>query len=304
MSYDDFYSGQGQDEDLMFLMQLFGSPQFEDGANQGMPGDTFSSRMANLKNIEYITGIPITQLMGGGSTGEAGEMPQMDTSYTAQVYGSNPMYADAFKAIDSGVDPQTVYQEMLNKRKEYGIAFDDGSPEYQDWADRTYGVLNDYAFENTKAKSEYEKAMSEYEGNAGNTFTIGSKKYQGSPDINGMASQAQLLGLGSEQDLIRSVADQRQQQRMAGASQADRQGYQTAQSLKGSKSMAPLTDLGVRRAQMAEKNIDGSFNPFQKYFDQKLLAPAYQRAQNTMVRSDANSEAMRKIMALRAIMGV
>jgi hypothetical protein len=278
------------DEELM--MMIFGSAMYQDPEGMGMPGDEPYQRMNYLQDVESILGVPIVQLMGGmdGLGGQAA--PQ--ASYTQQVYGGNPMYAEAFAAIDSGKDPVSVLNALVNAEGDpFGFSqYDDDALASQQA--QIGEILEKYAYESVQGRAENADAQ------AANTFTINNRKYTGSPDITGFANEYELMGAPSVGQMVEQIAQSQVAQRKAAQSPA--QAMQTA--ARESQTGVPFTREYAAAAKASPSLDEREFNPFYEKMLTDRVQGRLTQAQNTNVRSDANTMLMRRAMAMRALLGV
>lgn len=301
-------SDYGDYADDEFMFDMFDSPQYQDGG--GMPGKSASQKLAFLKSIMSATGLPLTQLLGGGVTHDP-VAPYVNQ--TLQMYGSSPMYQEAFGSIEAGADPQTVMKNLLdpNISKEFGIDPSDATT-----TSRIYDTLQAYARDRVQGRQYERENVSE-----GNTFTLANgKKYNGDPNIMGQASEYDLMGRQDPQELLKQFAAQRATKYEA-HDRATPGGVDLAPGIQrlngrvyndsGTSYSAPLGTPGYGSAQM-EKDLQNApmsgreLDPNSSYYKslQSTMKRRVEQSKTNMVRSDANSSAMRNILALRALIGM
>lgn len=255
--------GYGYD-DNSFLYDLYGSPQYQDGA--GMPGNTFSKRAAALKSMISLSGLPLPQLLAGGY--QETQAPAV-VNDTARLYGNNPMYKEAFAAIDQGADPQTVLANLVSSADQY-----DFNPDDTKVTDRIYSTLEDYA----KGQSAVSEAQAK--ADAGRSFTLSNgKKYKGDPNVMGFASEYDLMGRPQTKDLLAS--------------------YAATKAEKPNKNA--VTGSGYS---MANRPTPQGLSDVQKFQFERAAGRRLDQSKTNMVRSDANASAMRNLMAIRAMLGM
>lgn len=282
MSYDPYYNDQ------QFMWDMIDSPQW-DASEPGLPGDSLSKRTKVLRDIMSMTGIPIVQLLGGGGA----ETPQAPiVNQTAQMYGSNPMYAEAFAGIDAGKDPETIYQAIMNDASKWKI-----DPLDNEAKQRVFDTVSAYARDRLDAQTQAA------EQGAGKSFTLpNGKKYYGNPDIMGFSTQFELAGKPTVEAMMREYASQRQAKNGAprkggvdlfpGVEQAGGKVYQNGRG--GGSATMSQEDLMARL---------GDANKSRNFQAERVFKKRIEDSKSAKVRSDANMNAMRAVLAWRSLVG-
>ncbi|UOF82172.1 hypothetical protein [Caudoviricetes sp.] len=277
-------------DDSQFMFDLFGSPQYQEGG--GVPGNSFSQRAAALKSLISLTGLPLPQLLAGGATQE---QAAPFVNETAQIYGNNPMYQEAFAAIDQGADPQSVMSNLLAKSGDYGFDGNDATT-----TARIFDTLNSYARDRVKGQ-QYE--MENADPNRSFTLANG-KQYKGDPNIMGMASEYDLMGAPDPKQLLNQYALERgtKMQRAKQEGVAKTMGVPLAD--RGGSQADPAIGFGGPLLDKMEKMQAAGMTPIQRKAFEQTANHRIERSKANMVRSDANSSAMRNLLAVRALLGM
>ncbi len=276
--------------------------------------DTVDPFYAQNKKIDYLnkianmTGIPFVQLAGvGGEQAAAPQVPQ-----TRQMYQGNAAFQKAFDAIDAGYDPYSVTAAYVQDSK----------------ADPTLAGIDPKEFRSIAEQYAKERVATPEQG--GFSKADGSKyKYSplGGNDIYATASEYDLMGAPSMDEALRLVAQSRRQSQGGSASlpfttrEVDTPAGEYAQGFTPGRKAAgatfekvpagkktvvnPLPDfirpvLGGKRAPVSagDRQVDESFDNIAKWRTEQRL----NKAAGTQVRSDANTNAMRRIVALRSLL--
>lgn len=293
------YSGYNTDQ---FMWDLYGSPQFgQDEA--GLPGDSVSKRMSMLKSIMSTTGIPIVQLLGLDPATMGGQEQQdpLPVNQTGAMYGSNPMYASAFAAIDEGKDPESVYQTLVSKAQDYG--FDPNDPTA---TDRIFSTVLNYA----KDKVGVQEAAAKQSAGSGSTFTLPSgKKIHGGPDIMGFQSEFDLLGQPQVADLMSQYAASMRPKNMKHT--VSRKGgvdvapgfEQVGSTVFGPNGFKQKVGSSQEGYDLAQNSAVAGLSKNQRFQAERVFNKRINSSKQNMVRSDANANAMRAVLALRNLVG-
>lgn len=254
-----------------FLYDLYGSPQYQEDA--GMPGDTFSKRASALKSIMSMTGLPLPQLLGGNFTQDQ-QAPVVNT--VGQMYGTNPMYKQAFEAIDSGNDPDTVLKHLI----------DSGAVDATDQnvVGHVFSTIENYAKENqdNAAKLAAQGQDASYTLSNGKTF-------KGDPGIMGWSSEHDLLGNPDVRSLMEQYAASRPRVQQ--------------QSVPQYGSRHNMVAAPAWSAMAQHTNQAPALNAMQQQMFKGWMQPRIDQSKTNMVRSDANAAAMQSMLALRALIG-
>lgn len=279
-------------DDSQFMFDLFTSPQYQEGG--GVPGNSFSQRAAALKSLISLTGMPLPQLLAGGATQD--QAAPFVNEY-AQMYGNNPMYQEAFAAIDQGADPQSVMKNLLDNSKDYGF---DGSDETA--SARVFDTLQGYARDKVK---ETQYNLENADPNRSFTLSNG-KQYKGDPNIMGMASEYDLMGAPDPKQLLNQYALERgtKMQRAQQERVAKTMGVPLANGGDGGVPRETALGFGGPLLDQMEKMKASGMTPIQRKAFEQTANHRIERSKANMVRSDANSSAMRNLMAVRALLGM
>ena len=224
---------------------------------------------------------------------------------TGVMYGSNPMYAAIFKAIENGTDPITA----SNAAKAQFPEFSSMLPE--DFNTQVVGVATQYAGNRAKAQNDRTQWETENaDAVGGYTMPDGSKSKQaplGGNDINSTASEYELLGAPSVDGLMRQYAESKNGiSQRSGADQPVALG-----SWRVAKDGVPGGVAASEQFPMKKNSslftTDGSTtsNPRFKALEDRArqsVSNRVEQSKNVRIRSDANRNAMNRIMALAAVM--
>lgn len=277
MSYDDtLYSDLTEDELLQMLANYQGST---------LPGKTPSQQLNYYQDLVSTLGFDPVQQSGIGWDEPA---PQEEVSLQRTAYSSNPIFSEVFDRIDSGSDPISAYNET-RKAHEKDL----------DWEGEDAKTLSsaakDYAFERAKS---LQKAQSE-----GATYTRpDGSKYKNAPlggnNIFASASEYDLLGQPTVDDLVaeygRSLATPRTpMQAGKKAIEAVGAGWDKVGGVLRGK--APAKPAPPPTGLTGDKRTDDAMK--------MRLTEVIDKKKATQVRSDANVNAMRRILALRTVLG-
>ncbi len=267
MSYDPYYDFE---EDVQptdeWMYQLYGSPQFDSGVNP-LPGKTLAQDRSYMNDLMKQTGLSIPMLAGTMNEG-AGD--DGGVSALKQLYGSNPQYARIFEALESGNDPDTAVKGVID---EFGIdEFDDTT------IDRLYDVADKYGQGRMGSGADRSRQFTMANG----------KKFEGDPDINGFATEHQLMGAPSDGKYTGELMKR----------YAQSQGRDLGRGKRGSALPTAW------RKPTGRPNAAGGVS---KEVQDAIAAVAkwrMQESRQTNVRSDANKDMMRNILTYRSVYGI
>lgn len=237
------------------------------GAGAGgaqMPGKTAAQRLAYLKSFESLLGVPMTALAGQAGQGSSVAPPPFVSQQRA-IYGDNPMYKNVFDAIDNHVDPDTALKMAGVKP----VADDPNSAVVRQAA-------VDYATEKVRYNQDLQKQQTA-------TFTKpDGSKYKNAPlggtDIFGTASEFDLMGAPTEQTLV----------------------DQYVKSLGTKRQTGTKTTMNVGPHGPAV----GTPSKAQRSLATRVANHRITQAKGTQVRSDANANLMRRILAAKTLLGL
>jgi hypothetical protein len=273
-----------------------------------MPGDTFSKKVSALKAFASLSGLPIAQLLGGGAT-PTPQAPVVNT--VGEMYSSNPMYQQAFAALDSGNDPDTVLQHLIDTKAVDGTD--------QNKLGHVFNVLSDYA------KANVDNAQTLAAQDQGSSYTLANgKKFKGDPGIMGFTSEYDLLGQPQVADLMKQYAASRPVTQAQTVPQFAGGGLfsqgQSVPNHAGGVDVAPGREFangklyggGQTLAQpdqaaaydAAQSGTHYGLNPLFAQQIEGRLKGRLNSAKTNMVRSDANTAAMQNLLSIRALLGV
>ncbi len=320
--------GQLSDEDMLALYS---------GIQGQLPGGKPKDRLSFLSSMSNMLGFNPVALAGVENPDPKAADPFVDPgNVTSETYAGNPLYDTIFQMIDQGADPVTA----VKKAKDSGQF---GSIWTAEDEKQNLQIAVDYKKEEvgrTQAQQAWDTKTSAK--TAAYTAPDGSKYKQspmGGNDINGFASEYDLLGAPSEQDLISEYAASvkpkaasasetaRMIREQSGRSaqpqmgqRADGFGWGATMPVAASQDMGDTTGRvapglgggawsawakagGLKMPQTATKS-KGQFSDnseVEKYAQQEAKFQAKTRvgrSKNTMVRSDANRNAMARVAAL------
>ena len=289
-----------------------------------LPGNTPQQRLNYLQDLEQSLGFSPIQL--AGVTNPAVQVPQWEEplNITGQMYGADPVYGSIFRAIDE--DQASPIAAAKAAMKQAGI-----DPQLdKDTYNQAISVATDYArekFENQQKRANWERE------NAGQfaTYTApDGSRYKNSPmggnDIYGTASEYELLGAPNVDELMKQYAQSRSPRQgprqsdpsffnapaaFGLASKANAIAGQVVNALGGgvgpeATSVGPeATSVWTNAGRRAQEPTSKSVKPtdFFEKMDKKArksLQARLDTAKQTNIRSDANRNAMNRIMALAA----
>ena len=295
MAYDDPYVPQDDDEILQMLMQYQGST---------LPGNTAAQQMNYYQDLTSTLGFDPVQQAGLQEEQAPPEQPYVPPVSKQRIaYGSNPLYVELFDRIDSGQDPITAYNEV-EKSHAKDITWTDTLGADTSDAKNISTAAKDYAFERASAfqgEQDFQQKQLATQQKQSYTQPDGSK-YKNTPlggnDIYGTASEFDLLGQPDVDVLLKQFATQNKgfapQVQMQNAGPQKRypktgggggeRSYEQPQLQVTNRSYVGGTAQSDAAARQATKN-------------------RIKQSQATRVRSDANTNAMRRILALRTILG-
>ena len=264
--------------------------------NPQLYGDNPAKRLNFLQDLESSLGFSLAQT--AGTTDPAAQQYQAPINQTGAIYGTDPFYASIFQAIEEGKDPITAAKLA---RDQLGYQ---GTPE--EFNQQVVSVATQYAGE--RVKNQQEQASWEAENGGGWTMPDGSKAKQtplGGNDIRATASEYDLLGAPDVDQLMAQYAQSKTPSVTPGKFQSasagpekDGFGWRAAPQAAGT-------------AQTRQGQIQPNANkPTQlaggDYFANKVakdsISKRVDQSKNTQIRSDANRNAMRRIMALAGLM--
>lgn len=263
-SYYGNTDASGQSEDELIAM-LYGAG----ASGASSPGKTAANRLSYLKSFEGLIGVPMTALAGQAGVSQE-TLPFM--SQQRAIYGNNPMYAGIFDLIDQGADPDSA---LLSA----GVKSAEDDPE-------GYGLVRqaavDYATEKVRYNQETQKNGASY------SMADGSK-YKNAPlggaDIYGTASEYDLLGAPTEDQLVQQyVASKAKKSPSAGRSY----------SVSPGVSAVHPEDAGL---------VEWKPSRMDQFGAQRAAKDRVTKAKGTQVRSDANTNLMRRIIAAKTLLG-
>ena len=325
-------------------MGLYEDPYDQELLNQyamidgQLPGAKPKDRLSFLNSMSNMLGFNPVALAGVQNPEQ--DIPQWTETpnETGMTYGSNPLYASIFQAIDNGADPISAAKAAKDSGQ-FGTMTD---------ADfnRNIEIATKYAGENAAQVSAKTKFEAENADKIGGYTAPDGSKYKQSPmggnDINGWASEYDLLGTPSEQDLVAQYAQRDPKLRQASdkmkidstkgrmalppGQRADGFGWGPSTHAQMSDNTSAVGTGGVRAvmgdipgyntgrgdsilpasAATNDPNYDpkGLFSTdkgvdkMARYQAEKVAKGQITKAKGTMVRSDANTNAMRRVAAL------
>jgi hypothetical protein len=307
---DPMFSDPTDEELMMQYMQMQG----------GIFGDNPAKRMNMLQDYFQTLGFNPVEL--AGTNPQAAPTPPTYQNSIGRIYGTDPVFGDIFNAIEGDVDPISAVKEAA-KREGWT----------QDETNQNLQIATQYASEriqNMDKMSEWERENAGAMG--GWTMPDGSKAKTaplGGNDINATASEYELMGAPTEEELIRQYAGGRNPSRRvvpgagvsaSGGVDADGFGWNApsaeAQTQRFDNAVAgvpsqfwagatPKAKPGVTQPRTV-KGGQFSDNPLVEKYAQKEAKGDTKRfvnkAKNQRVRSDAGEAAMQRIMALAAMM--
>lgn len=269
--YNDNQDPYGVDE---WMYTLMASPQWSAQVNP-LPGSTLAQDRAWLNDLQKQTGLQLVPLL----TGQTQPVAPFQ-SETKAMYGANPMYGKLIEAIDSGNDPDTAVAGVAS---EFGVSLSDPAV-----AERLTGIADSYARE----KFQYNQQAQGPQGM--NKFTANGKTYEGSPDVMGFANEHELMGSptaqGLSQDLLRQYASKNRSARPAARPEDVIRGV--VNRAAGAFGGGPKEAVGGGVSKEVQDAIG------------RVAAMRVAKAKTTNVRSDANRDAMQKVLTHRALYGV
>jgi hypothetical protein len=307
---DPRFDNPTDEEMMMQYMQMQG----------GIFGDNPAKRMNMLQDYFQTLGFNPIEL--AGTTPQAAPVPPTYQNSIGRIYGTDPVFGDIFNAIESNVDPISAVREAA-KREGWT----------QDETNQNLQIATQYASEriqNTDKMAEWERENAGAMG--GWTMPDGSKAKTaplGGNDINATASEYELLGAPTEEELIAQYAGNRNPNRRvvggqgvsaSGGVGADGFGWNaptpSAQTEKFDSAVAGVpSQFWAGAAPRANPRVTqprtaggGRFsdNPLVEKYAQKEAKGDTRRymdkTKNQRVRSDANNAAMQRIMAMAAMM--
>lgn len=305
------YADLSEDELIQMLAGYQGST---------LPGKTPAAQLNYYQDLVSTLGFDPVQQTGLG-WGEEEQASRPKTSLQRTAYGANPIYKEVFDRIDSGMDPTTAYEETK--------AAHDKELDWDANGKDIASAAKDYAFERAKnIQTEEETAA------AGQSYTRpDGSKYKNAPlGGNGIfetASEYDLLGAPTVDDLVSQYAQSRRKttpgQGGPGSSIADVFKHQ-AEIVNGPDDVAFNKDFGIRgtagdprkqgptsdptmgrRSKNAgrQQAIDAGYtgDKITDNVTKMKLTETLNKKKGTQVRSDANTNAMRRILALRTVLG-
>lgn len=311
---------QVSDEDMLALYS---------GIQGQLPGGKPKDRLSFLSSMSNMLGFNPVALAGVENPDPKMADPFVDPgNATADVYGSNPLYASVFDAIDAGADPVSAVKAAKDSGQ-FGAMWTDADQQ------QNLQIATDYAKEKVKGNQAYQEWEAKTGAKAQGYTAPDGSKYKQSPmggnDINGFASEYELLGAPSEADLVSQYAAANKVQpklskdekasaikAQSGASGmrggpsynlGDNMGWhytnpadQKAAESKSRAAQAPRAgagtglfyDDGVGTSGVDRSVLDAQASKAAK----GSVARRVDQSKNTMVRSDANRNAMARVAAL------
>ncbi len=295
--YMDPYQDMGEGDMLAMYAQM----------NPQLFGNDPAKRLNYYQDLMSTLGTDLVQT--AGVTNPAAEQYMEPMNQTGAIYGSDPLYASVFQAIEDGKDPITASKLA----KDAGLF--KGTD--QEFNDRVVSVATQYAGErvqNQQARSQWEA-----ENGGGWSMPDGSKYKQtplGGNDVRATASEYELMGSPDPQALF----DQYLQQNgtrpkmtpgagiSASAGPANSNGFGWS---AGATPTAPRTDADKKKpAAVADPNTQprnaaprlAGGNFFLEKAAKDSINKRVDQSKNTSVRSDANRNLMRRITALAGLL--
>ena len=310
MSNDPYSPYQSDDDDLMNMFLQYGLQ----GETNSMPGDTMQQKLNYYQDIVSTLGVDPIQQAGLGQ--EAQPQWVEPTSKARQVYGSNEAYSNMFDLIDQGYDPDTALSMTSEAAKagqfESVKNWDDSPESLTKLSDRA----NQYAFE--KAGADQDRQMFEAKNAPSYTQADGSK-YKNAPlggnDIYATASEYDLLGAPDVDSVLSQYAKERGSADFYGKSQPNKPVPVSKGDGRGATAPKGAGDWGYTDP-VANKSSDSKRKaiaaPKQKLVSGDKITDNNARLQvqkridatkGNQVRSDANKNAMMRLMAFRTMIG-
>jgi hypothetical protein len=276
MPPQDEFSGLTEEELIALLGSLGGV------TNGGIPGKSAANKLNYYQDLISTLGFDPVQQAG---IDVADQPPPEEyvpgVNKQRYIYESDPTYKQIFDLIDQGASPATAVSEADLK--------DDQAKEAQK-------VATDYAgsvVDEMNSRQKFETSQAAKQKKASYTAADGSK-YKNAPlggnDVFGTASEYDLLG----QPSIDELAQQLGQTRLA-----QTPGLRTHNTRGGPVAVGAgtkATDTMVSKAYGNESGVTRAAT-------RNAAADRITKAKNTQVRSDANTNAMRRILALRTVLG-
>lgn len=293
LGYDPF-TDMGEDD----LIAMYA------GMNPQLYGENPAKRLNYYQDLAQTLGFDLVQLAGVDNPAQQVPQWQEPINQTAQMYGSDPFFASIFQAIENGADPISATRAARDQ-----LGMPEGMTQ-DDFNQTILPIATQYAGERVKtqqARMDWERENADKIG--GWTAPDGSKYKQspmGGNDIRATASEFDLIGAPSVEDLISQYAKDRNPANRirpgagVSASGGDFQARGAGWSL-------PAQAAGATQPRSATKP-KGNFssNPLvEKYAMQEAKGDAQRyidKTKNTRVRSDANINAMRRITALAGLL--
>lgn len=277
------------------------------GMNPQLYGADPAKRLNMYQDLMSSLGFDIAQLAGTSSP-EA-EQYQAPMNQTGAIYGSDPTHASVFQAIEDGADPISAAKAARDQGVFEGTAED---------FTRLVDIATQYAGE--RVKNQQDQMSWQAENSGGYTMPDGSKYKQsplGGNDINGTASEFDLLGAPDAESLFNQYASERMAKPKmtpgagisASAGPAASGGFGWS---AGAAPTAPRTDADKKKPaavagpNIQPRNVGAPLLAGGDYFANKTAKDSINKrvdqAKNTRVRSDANINAMRRITALAGLL--
>lgn len=311
MSNDPYSPYQSDDDELMNMFLQYGLQ----GDQNSMPGDTMAQKLNFYQDIVSTLGVDPIQQAGLGA--EAQPVWVEPTSKARQVYGSNEAYSTMFDLIDQGYDPDTALAQV-NERAKAGefetiTNWDDSEDAMLKLSDRA----NQYAFE--KAGADQDRQAFEAKNAPSYTQADGSK-YKNAPlggnDIYATASEYDLLGAPDVDSVLQQYAQERGSENFYGKSQPGNKPVPKSKG-DGRGATAPkmagdwgYTDPAANKSSDAKRKAitppERKLISGDKITDNNARLQVQKRinaTKNNQVRSDANKNAMMRLMAFRTMIG-
>lgn len=300
-----------------------------------LPGEKPSQRLNFLQDMEQTLGLPMVQLLGMQPQG--GEAPK--PSLTRQMYGTNPLYAGVFDTIDQGADPISAiasiqgqvdpleWEDPVFREQITNIATDYAKEKATSVADQaSYTRADGSKYKNTPVggtdiygmASEYDllgmpdedKLIAEFVKSKQDARALkkpGLKPGQGQrarPEGEGRWSSGTALQIPrAGQAAVPGPSGQLINHGWGGAPPTSR-AYN--QALNGQRDAVPeSTTVGDRVGGVSPMvpQVDDEYDKVLKNIAGYRVGKRVDQAKNTRVRSDANRNAMLRILGLRAATG-
>lgn len=313
--------GQLSDEDMLALYS---------GIQGQLPGGKPKDRLSFLSSMSNMLGFNPVALAGVENPDPKAADPFVDPGNpTAEMYGSNPLYASMFAAIDQGADPVSAVKAAKDSGQ-FGSMWTEADQQ------QNLQIATDYAKDAVAAKHAYQAWDTKTSAETDSYTAPDGSKYKQSPmggnDINGFASEYDLLGRPDVDQLVAEYAAANKVQPKL--SKSDQAAAIKAQSGASAIPGGPTYNLGnnmgwhytdpadqaagVSKSAAASRSVNpnagtgtfyehgvGTSGVDRSVLDAQATKAAkgavgrrVEQSKNTMVRSDANRNAMARVAAL------